>query len=149
MARLVWTLLPAYLSLTAALDAERRLEHELHVLADDGIGRGGESLIVIVVDNVNEAPTWTPPVVTLSENSAPGTVVADLSLATDPEGNTLSYAISSGNSAGLYTLTEAGQLQTTAAFDYEAAAAPARQTAARHRLACALLIIWAWVPILN
>ncbi|MCA8837634.1 MAG: cadherin repeat domain-containing protein, partial [Proteobacteria bacterium] len=122
------------LSLTAALDAERRLEHELHVLADDGIGRGGESLIVIVVDNVNEAPTWTPPVVTLPENSAPGTVVADLSLATDPEGNTLSYAISSGNSAGLYTLTEAGQLQTTAAFDYEAAAAPARQTAARHRL---------------
>ncbi|MCH9663921.1 MAG: cadherin domain-containing protein, partial [Gammaproteobacteria bacterium] len=123
------------LSLTAALDAERRLEHELHVLADDGIGRSGESLIVIVVDNVNEPPAWTPPAVTLPENVALGTVVADLSLATDPEGNTLSYAIISGNSAGLYTLTEAGQLQTAAALDYEAIATPGRQTVvARHRL---------------
>jgi len=66
----------------------------------------------IVVADVNDAPVFAQPSYTFSvnENAANGTTVGNAT-ATDPDlGQTLSYAITAGNSGGLFAIDSGGRI---------------------------------------
>jgi hypothetical protein len=70
----------------------------------------------------NQAPTAANQTFGLAENSANGTVVGTVA-GTDPEGGTVKYAITGGNSSGAFTINAGtGQISVanSAALDFEA-----------------------------
>ena len=79
--------------------------------------------ITIDVGDLNEAPTVADQAFALAENQLAGTVVGTVA-ASDPDAaNTLSYAITAGNAAGLFAIdATTGAITTTQALDHEAAA---------------------------
>ena len=71
-------------------------------------------------EEVNEAPTFeTTSTTTLAENLSSGSTVSTMS-ATDPNNDTVTYSISSGNSAGKFAINSStGAITTAATLDYE------------------------------
>ena len=72
---------------------------------------------------VNERPTLFFNPTSLLENSPAGTAVGT-AVGTDPEGNTVTYAITGGNGAQFFTIDQlTGEIQTTAPIDFESSPA--------------------------
>ena len=90
--------------------------YQVQVLASDGRLATTQTLTVNV-RNVDEAPVITSSdTASIAENSTTVMTVA----AHDPEGAALSYAISGGADAGLFSISAAGVLSFVTAPDYEA-----------------------------
>ncbi len=84
-------------------------------------GLFGEGVITVNVTDVNEAPVFANGAVSLTENAAAGAIVADLG-ASDPDiGQTLTYTIDAGNTAGAFAIDANGDLivANAAAIDFE------------------------------
>ncbi|MEM9923203.1 MAG: Calx-beta domain-containing protein [Cyanobacteria bacterium P01_D01_bin.50] len=77
------------------LDFETNNSHTVTIRATDSNGNNFDQTFIIEIKDVNEGPSFGA-VFTIEENSPEGTFVTQLS-ATDPEGDTLEYAITSGN----------------------------------------------------
>lgn len=89
--------------------------------ANDGTQNSAVANVAINIACVNDAPVVTPATFSLPENSAVGTVVGTVA-ATDVESNTLTFAITSGNTGGAFAINAAsGQITVAnaAALDFE------------------------------
>ncbi|NEY91981.1 cadherin domain-containing protein [Tabrizicola oligotrophica] len=114
-----------------ALDFEAEQSLTIKVTVTDPDGLTHTETFTVNVTDLNEAPeAGGDQTVAVNEDLAIGTVVADVD-ATDPDfggGNDgdnafedLSYEITDGNAAGLFTIDTEGRVSTIGALDYETA----------------------------
>jgi len=98
-------------------DADTDGTYEVQITASDNIDGSDTQLVSVTVDNVNETPTITSIAeVTVNENETAVTTVS----ATDPDGDAVTYQITGGDDASLFTLdSTTGALAFTAARDFE------------------------------
>lgn len=110
---------------SAALDYETTPQFSLTVRVADPGGLSDTAIVTVslldVVENQNRPPVVNNQGFSINENSANGTVVGTVA-ASDPDGNTLSYAITAGNTSGAFAInasTGALTVANSAALDYE------------------------------
>ena len=117
------------ITLKNALDYEVATSYTLTIRATDKDGSIGTATVAITVTDVNDNdPAFGEDSydVTISETAAAGSAVASVP-ATDADTNeTLTYTITSGDGAGLFTINGDGDITIAHALDYE--------TAPSHRL---------------
>ncbi|MBV1929144.1 MAG: cadherin repeat domain-containing protein, partial [Gammaproteobacteria bacterium] len=106
-------------SVEGALDREAQQSYSLTVEVTDTDGLSDQAVLIITVEDVNEAPEALPKVTTVDENQ--GAVAIDNAAATDPDvGDSLSYAIVGGNADGLFSIDDViGLVSTTGPLDRE------------------------------
>jgi len=106
---------------SGALDFETDPTFSLTVQASDG-ALSDTATVAISLADVNESPVVNNQGFGLNENAANGTIVGTV-IASDPDtGDTLSYAITAGNTGGAFTINSAtGQItvNNTAVLDFE------------------------------
>ncbi len=92
---------------------------DINVVVSDGVLEASAS-ISIVVEDVNEQPLISDQTYSINENSAVGFKI-DTLIASDPEAQSLSYTILSGNELGGFALTTDGVLSVadTSVLDFE------------------------------
>ena len=105
------------------VDFEGAASHAVTVRVTDAAGLFYDEIFTVDVTDVNEAPTVGDQAFALDENQLAGAAVGTVA-ASDPDAaNTLSYAITAGNAAGLFAIdATSGAITTTQALDHEAAA---------------------------
>ena len=115
---------------TGALTVARTLDYEvtssypLTVTASDGQGGTTTAAVTVTVTNVDEPPDFGAAsyAFSVAEDAAVDAAVGTVA-ATDPEGDTVTYAITAGNDAGAFALdASSGALTLAAALDYETTA---------------------------
>jgi hypothetical protein len=107
------------------LDYETLSSYALTVqVQDNGAGNLTDTATVTVnVQNVNEAPVANDATFAVDENSSNGTVVGTVT-ASDPDLDTLTYVITSGNTGGAFAINSGnGQITVANPIDFEALAA--------------------------
>jgi len=95
--------------------------YSVEVMADDGNGATVTQTIDVTVTDNNEAPTITSDGggISASVNVVEGTTAATTVAATDPEGDTLNYAITGGADQSLFTINPTtGAVSFNTAPDY-------------------------------
>ena len=106
-----------------ALDHETKASYSVTVTATDGDNLSDTTTITISVTNVNEAPSFTEgstAIRSVAENTAAGTDIGSAVTATDVDANTtLTYTLGGVDAASFSINGTNGQLQTSAALDYE------------------------------
>ena len=110
---------------SATLNHERQSSYTVTVTARDSKGLTSSAPITVVVDDVNDAPSFAASVsASIREDTAPGSAVGSVVSASDEDGDTLMYAIVSGNGEGFFVIDSAsGQVTTSATaggLDYDA-----------------------------
>ena len=110
------------LQTSAALDFETKSVYTVTLTVSDG-SLTDEITVTINVTNVNEAPSFTDGASTtrsIAENTAAGANIGAVIAATDPDANTtLTYTLGGTDAASFGIVSTSGQLQTSAALDYE------------------------------
>ena len=108
-------------TVAAPLDFESNSSHSITVQASDGNGGTSSQTFVIGVTDVNEAPAVSDQAFEVDENQAAGAAVGTV-VASDEDlpAQTLTYAITAGNGAGLFAIDSlTGAITTTAPLDFE------------------------------
>ena len=109
------------ITVAGALDYETTPSYALTVTADDGQGGTSTAAVTITVTNVDEAPGFGAAdyAFSVAEDAAAGAAVGTVG-ATDPEGGTLTYAMTAGNEAGAFAIdANTGAVTVAGALDYE------------------------------
>ena len=113
------------ITLVGALDYETATSHTLTIKVTDSGGLTDTAEIVINVINVNEyAPVFSRDIynVEVAEDVARDTAIIQVAATDRDLGDTLRYAITSGNDDGLFAIDEDnGQITLVSALDYETA----------------------------
>ena len=107
---------------SAALDRETKASYSVTVTATDGGNLSDTTTVTINVTNVNEAPSFATSTATRSvaENTAANTNIGSAVTATDVDANTtLTYTLGGDDASSFSIVSTSGQLQTSAALDYE------------------------------
>ena len=107
---------------SSQLDFETTPAFNLTVTVTDSGGLTGSAAVSVNIDNVNEAPTASDASFSLAENSANGTVVGSVAASDQDAGDTLSYAITAGNTSGAFAIDAAtGEISvaSSAALNFE------------------------------
>ena len=106
---------------SAALDYETDDAYEVTVTATDSGNLTDTITVTINVTNVNEAPNFATAITTraVAENTVTGTDIGTVVVATDQDEDTLTYSHSGTDAASFDIVGTSGQLQTSAALDYE------------------------------
>ena len=107
---------------SAALDRETKASYSVTVTATDGGNLSDTTTVTINVTNVNEAPSFASSTATrsIAENTASGQNIGSAVSATDVDANTtLTYTLGGDDAASFSIVGTSGQLQTSAALDYE------------------------------
>ena len=106
-----------------ALDYEIKASYSVTVTATDGDNLSDTTTVTISVTDVNEAPSFTEGSTAtraIAENTASETNIGSAVAATDPDtGDTLTYTLGGTDAASFSIDGTTGQLQTSAALDYE------------------------------
>ena len=104
------------------LDYETKAAYTVTVTAADGNGGTASITVIVNVTNVNDTPVFTEGSSTtraIAENTASGSNIGAPIIATDPDGDTITYSLG-GVDASAFTIdSTTGQLQTSAALNYE------------------------------
>ena len=107
----------------AVLNYESKSSYSVSVSVSDGNGGSDSISVTINVTNVNESPSFTEgssATRSIPENTASGTNIGTAVAATDVDANTtLSYTIGGTDASSFSIVSTSGQLQTSAALDYE------------------------------
>ena len=109
----------------AALDFEtvpgQSFTLEVTVTDQGGAGLASTATVTVNLSDVNEAPSVTGFTTAIAENSALGTVVGSVSVSDPDAGDTFSYALTNGNTAGAFAIDASGQITVAnpAALDFE------------------------------
>ncbi len=111
----------------APLDYETKNIYHFNVFVDDG--NGGRDVILVTINvtdvdetSANNAPSFTDgdsTTRTVAENTAAGTNIGTAIVATDADGDTLTYTLGGTDAASFSIVSTSGQLQRRAALDYE------------------------------
>ncbi|WP_346187454.1 cadherin domain-containing protein [Rubritalea halochordaticola] len=103
----------------AALDYEAATQFVLTVEVSDG-SLVDTATITVNVSNVNEAPVASDASGIVAEDASVGTSITTVT-STDPDaGDSVSYAITAGNTGGVFAINATtGEIITAAALDYE------------------------------
>ena len=114
------------LQTSAALDYETKNSYSVSVMVSDGNGGMASIPVTINVTNDtaddNNAPMFAAETATRSvaENTAAGMAIGDPVAATDADtGDTLTFTLGGTDAASFAIVATSGQLQTSAALDYE------------------------------
>ena len=117
------------LQTSAALDYETKKSYSVTVSVSDGNGGTDSIDVTINVTDVNEtpvsannAPAFTEDTSTtrsIAENTTSGTNIGSAVSATDADNDTLTYSLSGTDASSFSIVSTSGQLQTSAALDYE------------------------------
>ena len=92
------------------LDHETAPSRTLTVTVTDAAGLTDTATVTVGVTDVNEAPTAADASFTIAENAGTNAVVGSVT-ASDPDaGDTISYAITSGNADGAFAIDANGQI---------------------------------------
>ena len=107
----------------AMLDHEMKDSYTVVVTATDSGGLTDTIKVTIMVNDVNEAPMFAAETAELSvdENSEAGTNVGDAFMATDVDGDTLTYSLSGDDAASFAIDSASGQISVAEGtmLDYE------------------------------
>ena len=106
----------------AALNYESDASYSVRVSVSDGNGESDSIDVRINVTDVNEAPIFANSTATrsIAENTGSGEDIGSAVTATDPDaGDTLTYTLGGTDAASFSIVSTSGQLQTSAALDYE------------------------------
>ena len=111
------------LKTAASFDYEAKNSYSIEIRATDSgsPALSYDEIFTISVTNVNEQPLIGDQVFSIAENSVNGTVVGTVT-ASDPDGNSLTYSITDGNTSNAFSINPAtGQLTVaiSTALDYE------------------------------
>ena len=104
------------------LDKNADNVYDLEVSVDDGQGNVVPQLITVTVHDVNDAPVFAESELTIEidENQTAVTTVSATDADTLPSPDTLSYAITAGDDAALFSIDAAtGELRFVSAPDFE------------------------------
>ena len=110
------------LQTNAVLDSETKSSYSVTVSVSDGNGGSDSISVTINVTDVNEAPTFADGSSTtrsIAENTASGTNIGTAVTATDPDADALTYSLSGTDASAFSIVSTSGQIQTSAALDYE------------------------------
>ena len=110
------------LQTSAALNYESKSSYSVSVSVSDNNGGSDSIAVTINVTNVNEAPSFASTTATrsIAENTASGQNIGSAVSATDVDANTtLTYTLGGDDAASFSIVGTSGQLQTSAALDYE------------------------------
>ena len=116
------------LQTSAALDYETKSSYAVTVSVSDGNGGADSINVTINVTDVDEQPTNSAPTFTegtsttrsVAENTASGQNIGAAVTATDADtSDTLTYTLGGTDAAAFGIVSASGQLQTSAALDYE------------------------------
>ena len=111
------------LQTSAVLDYETTSSYSVTVNVNDGYGESDSIDVTInVTDVVDHVPVFTDGASTtrsVAENTATGTNVGTPVAATDADNDTLTYTLGGTDAASFSIVSTSGQLQTSAALDYE------------------------------
>ncbi len=110
------------LQTNVALDYETKSSYSVTVTATDDDTLSDTTTVTISVTNVNEAPNFATTTATrsIAENTAADTNIGAAITATDVDANTtLTYTLGGTDAASFSIVSTSGQLQTSAALDYE------------------------------
>ncbi|NWK55282.1 cadherin domain-containing protein [Verrucomicrobiaceae bacterium N1E253] len=103
---------------TTELNYETVSLYNLIVTVTDSGGLVDTAAVSISVNNVNEAPVVNDATGTVAEDASMGAGVLTL-VASDPDGDGLSYQIIGGNGSGLFAVDAGGQIIVAGSLDYE------------------------------
>ena len=110
------------LQTNAALNYESKSSYSVSVSVSDGNGGSDSIAVTINVTNVNEAPSFASSTAarSIAENTVSGQNIGSAVSATDVDANTtLTYTLGGTDAASFNIVSTSGQLQTSAALDYE------------------------------
>ena len=115
------------LQTSGALDYEAKSSYSVTVSVSDGNGGSDSISVTINVTDVDETPANNVPEFTegssatraIAENTASGSNIGTAVSATDADNDTLTYSLGGTDAASFSIDTATGQLQTSAALDYE------------------------------
>ncbi|RKU09126.1 hypothetical protein C6503_21535, partial [Candidatus Poribacteria bacterium] len=107
----------------AALDYETQSSYTVTVTTYDGNSGGDRITVTINITNANDAPEFTEgtrATRSIAEKTTTGTNIGTAVTATDVDtGDTLTYTLGGTDAASFGIVSTSGQLQTSAALDYE------------------------------
>ncbi len=103
-----------------ALDFETTSSYDLDVEVSDG-ELADTATVTVAVTDVNEAPVAIGFATSVPEDTASGTELGTVT-ASDPDDDPLSFTITAGNDAGLFSINGTGVVGLVAAIDYQTAA---------------------------
>ncbi len=110
------------LQTSAALNYESKSSYSVSVSVSDNNGGSDSIDVTISVTDVNEAPSFASSTATrsIAENTASGQNIGSPVTATDVDANTtLTYTLGGTDAASFGIVSTTGQLQTSAALNYE------------------------------
>jgi hypothetical protein len=112
-----------WVNASVTLDFETANSYVATVRATDSFGLPIDVNVTVAVLDLNDPPLINDVALSVAENQRVSTVLGDLSVlggASDPDGDTLTYAIAGGNSAGIFSVSSAGLLTLAKAeLDFE------------------------------
>ena len=107
---------------SVALDHETKASYSVTVTATDGGNLSDTTTVTISVTDVNEAPSFATNTATrsIAENTGSGENIGAAVVATDPDtDDTVTYTLGGTDASSFSIVGTNGQLQTSAALDYE------------------------------
>ena len=109
-------------SLSSALDYERKSSYVFSVIVRDGNGGQATSSLTVTVSDENDSPDFigTPYSASLDEDVPIGTTVLQVSATDQDTSDTLSYSLAGNNNSDFSIGSNSGIITTAVALDYEA-----------------------------
>ena len=109
------------ITIASALDFETTPGYSLTVMASDGVNDSATETVTVNVTNINDntpAITGGTGDFSIAENLAQGETITSI-IATDLDGDTLTYSIPAGNESGTFGISGTGVITLAKALDFE------------------------------